>query len=108
MILSVRRQNTMLPIRWACQARSFKVLGHFLGRAAVAVDGLPCCGGDVGEFVGGDADDRTVLLVELCDALDGVTLNAFPDQGKAGCSVEFWARVGRERVQVDVVEDVAE
>jgi len=79
MVLTVRRQHTMLPIRRTCQARAFKVLGHFLGRAAVAVDGLPCCGGDVGEFVGSDADDRTVLLVELCDEFDGVTLNAFPD-----------------------------
>ena len=74
----------------------------------MAVDCLPCCGGDVGEFVGSDADDGAVLFVELGDELDGVPLYAFPDQGEAGCGVEFWAGVGGEGVQVDVVEDVAE
>jgi len=98
----------MLPIRRACQACAFKILGHFLGRAAVAVDCLPCCGGDVREFVRGDADDWAVLFMQLGDKFDGVAFDAFPDEGETGCGVEFWARVGGERVQVDVVEDVAE
>lgn len=108
MVLAISSEHTMLSIRRSCQACPFQVLGHLLGSAAMAVDGLPCCGGDVGKFIGGNADDGAVLLVEMGDELDGVPLDAFSDQRKTGCGVEFGAGVGGERVQVDVVEDVAE
>ena len=108
MIFAIRRQYTMLSVRWSSQACAFEVLGHLLRGTAMAIDGLPCCGSDVGEFVGGDADNGAVLLVEMGDEFDGVALDAFSDEGETCCGVEFWAGVGGEGVQVDVVEDVAE
>jgi hypothetical protein len=70
----------------------------------VAVDVLPCLRVGVGQCVGPNTDHVAVPIMEALD-VEGKTAG---DERKGGpelsCCGELWARVGREWVEVDVVD----
>lgn len=75
---------------------------------AVAVDVFPGLDGVESEFIGGDAHDGAVGVVETLVVEGEAAAQEGKDSGEGGEGVEFWAWEGGERVQVEIVEGFPE
>lgn len=73
-----------------------------------AVDVVPCCWVGEGQFVGGDAYDRSVGPVEGEDFEGQDAKDVGDGEGEAVCGPEGWTGEGGERVEVDVVDAVVD
>jgi hypothetical protein len=77
---------------------------HLVGGAPGAVDVPPGEGGDVGEFIGADADDRTITGMEVGVGVDGGAAEFVVEAGERGGAEGEGAGVVGEGVEEEVVE----